>query len=231
MSYYNHYWLPKPSQRSMLSESIGGIDYDIVKLLFSFEPSRLNLFFDEYEKHYGRSATNYARQNFTAWKTRKKSYNVKSIQKFVKIAPIFLTYDQRYELIKKLYSGTKLVESHTISVVLGHSEHKLAELDKLFAHFCNKPMTHQLSGYVRSVLDWVTNHDSEQARKIIAAIETEQSLIVSRAAKSELERLRRSIAAMDSSAVGTHSIALPYGSIVVVIRHPTLSEKISKFFR
>jgi hypothetical protein len=227
--YYRHYWYPQQSERDVLSEDIGGIDHEIIDFLFSFDRIRLASFFDAYEEQFGCSAANYARQAFEAWKTRTKKYNVKTVQKFVKIVPLLLTYEQRYDLLNKLYQNTRRVETHRFTLVLGHSEHQLPQLEELFRHLSTKPAAHQLSSRARSILEWVSNHDCEQARKLMAAVETEHSALLARAALAEIDRLRDAIRALASSAVGTHEIRLPYGTILVEIRHATIGERIGRF--
>jgi len=136
----------------------------------------------------------------------------------------------KFELLKGVYDRTRDTETHSMTVILGHSEHKLAQLGDLFKRLCQKPSQHTLSPRVQSLLEWASDHDSQIARRLMVALETEQSVSISTAAEGELQRLVRSIREMNQSAEGTHQIDLPYGTIVVTVRHPTFWEKLGKLF-
>jgi len=228
---YHHNWYEHTvSQRRQLSGDVGGIDNAVLSYLYQLESQSLCRFVQEYRRRFGDGPAKYAESSFNEWKSGAKLPAAKSVARFLKVVPPLLTYDEKFELLKGVYDRTRDTETHSMTVILGHSEHKLAQLGDLFKRLCQKPSQHTLSPRVQSLLEWASDHDSQIARRLMVALETEQSVSISTAAEGELQRLVRSIREMNQSAEGTHQIDLPYGTIVVTVRHPTFWEKLGKLF-
>ncbi|HEX7344997.1 MAG TPA: hypothetical protein VF398_12075 [bacterium] len=231
MRYYyrkTNWYQYQENKRNALSSVIGGIDKDITELLFAFDQKSQEVFFGDYEVKYGRKAANYARKIFPQWKTKQKRYSAETIQKFIQLVPRHLSYDQRYDLLKKLYDSWRRSEKHEIEIVLGHDERGFKQVEILCEHFCNKPAKHTLPDEVQNLMEWVCDHDANQARILMAAIEEETSILITRAARADLARLKFALKESDTSIIGKHEIRLPYGEIVVNIRMPRFIEKLKK---
>ena len=123
------------------------------------------------------------------------------------------------------------VETHAIEVVIGHSEGRIAQIDSLFKRLCSKPLEHALPESVTRFAAWISENDATISRKLMAAIETEESLLIVNAARAEISRLVEAIRHMDQRVTGTHTVCLPYGKITILVRTPSVLEKMKRFFK
>ncbi len=226
---YWYNYTPKPTKADELSSLIGGIDKDIISELFSLNMVQLNQFYIDYERRYGKTAANYARKNYPLWKSKLKSYNVKSIEKFIQIVPKYFTYEKRYEIIKKLYINTRTIKTYQFEIILGHTDYKYTELLNIFKRLCEIPLSRTLSSDIVDKMNWVCDNDAQLCGRIITAIDAEISYSKVSYALKEFEMLLNCIRDNDNSKMGTHEVNLPYGIITIIVRKPTMFEKIDKF--
>ena len=219
--------------RRELSRRVSGIDGDVLKILFGFGERRFIDLLVAYEQQHGKKAADYMQEAFPRWKEGKTGVSGQNAERLINLAPQFLSNDQRYTLLKKLYEANKaaLLERIEIEVILGHTLDAAARIDAGMQKLCAKPTQNRLPEDVQRTVAWVCNEDSTAARSIMAAIETEESLLLASAGKLEVERLIDLLRRMDRSANGTHAIRFPYGLLWVSVRHPTLLERLGKAFK
>ena len=105
--------------------------------------------------------------------------------RFINLAPKVLSQDARYEIVAKMYQKTKRPESHHLTAVLGYSEGAFSEIERLFERLCQKPFEHKWPDSLLQFAKWLCDDDSEAAKRIIAAIEAENSLMIVKAARLE----------------------------------------------
>ncbi len=227
--YYRH-WKNPPSDKSVLKREIHNIDQDIIKILFALDSERLHRFFREYKRTYGESATNYAKKAFNSWKTGVTSYSAQSIKRFIEIVPRIISNSERYDIIKKLYEKSKSQSTYNFEIVLGDYQ-ALSSIVKTFKSLCEKPFSHNLSDEFKHQMQWLCDNDAMASNKLLSAFDTESSLLVSKAAKKEIDNLINKISNLDGSAVGTHECNFPFGQVTIVVRKPTFFEKIVKSIR
>jgi hypothetical protein len=113
---------------------------------------------------------------------------------------------------------------------LGLHEGGINDLENLFQRLCAKPLEHSLPESVARFATWIADNDAVIAGKLIAAIQTEQSLAIVHAARVECNRLISCIRNPAMNLIGSHQIVLPFGTITVHVRKPNFAEKCRKFF-
>ena len=221
------------SARRELSRRVAGIDQDVLNILYGFTYRKFVDVLLAYERLYGKAAADYLEKAFPSWRDGKRGVSGQNAERLVNLVPKFLTRDERYTLLKKLYDANKLRqwEHLRVEIVLGHSENVTEQIDTAMRRLCSKPTLNQLPEDVQRTVAWVCNDDSTAARSIMAAIETEESVLLATGGNVEVERLIGLIGRMDRSAQGNHSMQFPYGSLMVAVRQPTFFEKLGRAFR
>lgn len=217
-------------ERRELSSKVYGLDNEIIEKLFKLSPSRLEEFFNIFERTYSTKSGQYAREAWPFWASKRRGISGLNAQRFISLAPTIFSFEDRYELIKKLYEKTRGRESHSLTLVIGHAEGAIGDVEQLFYRLCLKPSEHVLPESVSQFAMWVSHQDAVMARKLTAAIETEESLMIVKVARLELDRLVTALRSFNQNISGTHYINLPYGSISLHVRKPTVFEKIGKLF-
>jgi hypothetical protein len=151
-------------------------------------------------------------------------------QRFINLAPKFFSFDDRYEIVSKLYEKTKQRnEVHHLTAILGINENAMHQMEGLFERLCKKPLEHKWPDQVLKFVGWICDNDSIAAKSLQTGIEAEKSILIVQAARHECARLMQCIKSLDS-AIGTHRVDLPYGTISLHVRKPTFIEKIKQIF-
>ncbi len=218
-------------ERRALSAEVHGLDNQIISKLFKLSEAEVENLFQEYESAYGAVNGAYVRSAWSFWKSGKRGISGMNAKRFINLAPKLLSYDDRFELVSKLYEKTRCKEHHSLSVVLGINEAAFREIDDFFLRLSNIPLEHDWSPSIKQFVGWICDDDAVAAKALMTAIEAENSVMISRAAKVECERLRQSILGLGSAVAGTHRIELPCGTISLHIRKPTAIEKLKHFFK
>lgn len=219
--------------RSMLTNRIANIDSDVLQIIYGLDDRKLVDLLAAYERAHGKKAADYMDETLPKWKSGKTGVSGQTASRLINLAPKFLTRDQRYGLLKRLYDMNKRFnqERHEVAVVLGHTPNAVREIEAAMQKLCSKPSSNRLPEDVQDTVLWVCDADSVAARQIMAAIETEESVLVASAGRSEVDRLMGLIARMDRSAEGTHYMQFPYGTLTVTVRQPTFFEKLGRAFK
>jgi len=227
-SHYRH----NESQRAETKSGLAGIDDDVLRIFNSLHGLRRTNLFNQYDKAHGNSAGSYMRKTIAGWASGAVKPSGDTLTRLLNLVPKILNQSEKYDLLKKLYDSHRkdFQEQHSLTVVIGHSLSFRQQVTDLAQRLCNKPGTHTLPTYVQTKIAWVCDNDSTVARRIMAAIETEDSVAIASAGVAEVENLVRRIQSLDMSAEGTHTMRLPYGLITVYVRKPNLFEKIGKLF-
>jgi hypothetical protein len=216
-------------QRRELSRRVYGLDDEILEHLFKLRSWERESLLSHYEKENGRSAGDYARNIWPAWSSGARGVSGEVATRFINLAPKFLSDNARYDIVANMYQNTKRPETHHLTAILGYKEGAFREIEQLFERLCQKPLEHTWPRSLLQFASWLCDENAESAKRIIAAIETEHSLVIVKAARLECRRLLQALHDLDSAFAGTHTIQLPYGTISLHIRKPNLFEKIRKF--
>ena len=217
-------------ERRELSAKVFGLDNEIIAKLFALEADRREAFFGVYERAHGSKSVGYARETWISWASKRTGISGQNAERFITLAPQVFTFEERYELVAKLYAKTRRSESHFLELVIGYSEGAIQQLESLLERLCAKPSEHTLPDSVIQFVAWIAENDAVISRRLMAAIETEQSLIIARAARVEISRLIAAVRSLDQSMTGSHSVEMPYGRVTLNVRKPNFFEKLKKFF-
>jgi hypothetical protein len=215
-------------ERRELSRNVYGLDNEILEHLFKLRSWEKESLFRHYETEYGESGGRYARRTWDEWQNQKRGVSGQVATRFIALAPKVLRHEARYDIVSKMYQKTKRRETHSLTAILGFKEGAFREIEDLFQRLCQKPFEHRWPDSLTKFASWICDEDAEAAKKIIAAIESEHSLLIVKAARVECNRLIQALTNLDSSFAGSHTIELPYGTICLHIRKPNLFEKIKK---
>jgi len=246
-AYYNSYYSRRrtvyrnvrngSSEKEIINSNNRSIDDDILLLLYSMvgstsDRARLKSLFISYRKKYGNGAGDYIETALYKWKSGVTKVSNQSINRLVDLVPTVLTEIERYNLLKKLYksSAKKITENKYYIIIIGNdNSNVLSEINKDVAKLIKKPVLLELDSYVKSRMSWVCNEDSILARKLMATIEKEESVLVAQAAQLELKNIITIIQG-NSNCEGSHKIVFPYGNLNIRIRQQNIIEKIAKLF-
>jgi hypothetical protein len=219
-------------RQSSETMGLGGIDGDVLRLFNDLDLSRKCEMFRHYGRAHGASAAKYALNKMSDWASGSVTASGQTRARLLALVPKVLSESERYELLKKLYAVFRAndSESHSITVLLGHAADFRQKILELATRLCNKPSLFQLPVHVQSRITWVCDNDSIVARKLMAAIETEESISIARAGQEDVARLIQRLSSTEAAVEGVHTLIFPYGRINVHVRKPNLFEKIGKLF-
>jgi hypothetical protein len=217
-------------ERRALSANVYGLDNDIITRLFSLDRLSTERLFTTIQQHYGWKAAQYAREAWPFWKNKTRGISGLNAGRFISLAPRVFSFDDRYELVAKLYERTRRPEYHRLTAILGVHEGAIRDLQKLFERLCQKPSEHRLPESVAMFAAWVADNDAIIAGKLIAALETKRSVAIVKAARVECARLIACIRNPSVNLIGSHEIVLPYGTIVLDVRKPNVIERLKQLF-
>lgn len=218
-------------ERRELSREVYGLDSEIIAMIFRLPLERKEKLLCIYQKAHGSVSSEYAREAWNDWARKSRGISGQTAKRFISLVPKIFSFEERYDLVAKLYASTRRVESHYLEIVIGCSEESISQIEPLFNRLCSKPLEHKLPESVTKFVAWVSDNDSITSRKLMAAIETENSLAVVKSARVEISRLINAIRDADQRIHGQHEIGLPYGSITISVRFPNTLEKIKRFFK
>lgn len=88
-------------------------------------------------------------------------------------------------------------------------------------------MTHEL----KLKMHWLCDNDSIAANNLLSGLDSEYSLLISKAAKREIDNLIDNISKLNCSVIGAHTSTFPFGEVTIVVRPPTLFEKVVRIFK
>lgn len=214
--------------RRELSRNVFGLDNEILQYLFKLGCAEREELFEHYERENGSAAGDYARKIWFHWATGRRGVSGEVATRFINLAPKVLSSDARYEIVANMYRKTKRPETHFLTAILGYKEGAFTEIENLFERLCQKPFEHKWPDTLIQFASWLCDNDSEAAKRILTAIDADSSLEIVKVARIECNRLLQALHNLDSAFAGTHRIELPYGTISLHIRKPTLFEKIKK---
>lgn len=217
-------------ERRELSADVFGLDNDIIERVFRLGPYEIGQFFRLYEARFGKKDADYAISAFPLWKSRVRGISGMNARRFIELAPKIFSFDDRYDIVSKLYEKTRRAESHYLTVVIGIHEGAFQEIEKLYVRLCQKPLEHEWPDKVKRFVSWICDEDSSAAKALITAIETQLSILTVKAARVEIDRLAMAVKNIETAHSGNHTIRLPYGTISICIRKPTFVEKLKKLF-
>jgi hypothetical protein len=195
------------ARRAEVSRLYGGIDDDVRQLFFGLDSFRLTLVFNVYERRHGDGKRKYAEAAFAKWKSAKVQMSGEISERLIRIVPEFLTFDQKYELIEKLWN--RLRQTTRLNVTISpHGDLNAAVQTVMDA--INALGEHEIPDGIADRLEWLAQDDAVAAKALLAQIAEREGQIAVETLESELRQiLALALKHQDKLVTATRTVTLP----------------------
>jgi hypothetical protein len=193
--------------RTKVSQLYGGIDDDIRRLFFELSPFSLKLVFNIYEESHGEGKRKYAEVTYEKWKSKKVEMGGEISERLIQIVPRVLDFDQKYDLIEKLWN--RLRKPSTLRIAISpHSG--LDPAIQAVMDAIDALGEHEIPAAVCSRLEWLTQDDSIAAKALLTQIADREAEFVLGTLETQLRQLL-AIAAQhpDKVVTANRTVTLP----------------------
>ena len=196
-----------------MSRLYGGIDDDVRKMFFALAPFTLTLVFNRYEKEHGAGKRKYAEKTFEEWRTGTVRMGGDISERLVRIVPAFLTFEQKYELIEKLWS--KCRQKTTLTVTISPGGGLEGAIDAVMGAI-DAVGEQEIPAAVADRLEWLAADDAIAAQSLLGQIAKREGELAVQTLEVELRQLL-SIAQMhsDKQVSGTRTVNLPAATVYI----------------
>lgn len=218
-----------PSHSSQVSRLYGGIDNDVRRMFFALDSFTLKLVFNRYETEHGSGKRKYAEKTFEEWRSGTVQMGGEISDRLVRIVPAFLTFDQKYELIEKLWAQFR--QKTTLNVTISPASGLDAAIDAVMGAV-EAVVEQEIPFSVAERLEWLAADDGVAAQALLEQIAKREGEIAVQTLEAELRQLL-SIARMhqDKLVSGTRTVNLPAATVYIHVsqnapptaRRPTMS--------
>lgn len=202
-------------QREQVSARFGGIDKDIEAAFLSLPTRKRNDLFCAYGKRYGPKPEAYARATYAKWRAGQVKMSGQTAERLLQLLPPRLSFDVRFNLIKKLRTRYLRPQIITLSTdLLSWREAVLPAVETIVA----RAELQNLPDDVTRVAHWLTDADARLAHDLITKIEQEEARARTALLEQEFVRISAMIDHLDHAATSaSHTIQIPNGEIRVKI--------------
>ncbi|MBX3321550.1 MAG: hypothetical protein KF757_01030 [Phycisphaeraceae bacterium] len=183
------------------------------RMFFAMDSFTLKMVFNRYEKEYGSGKRKYAEMTFEEWRSGRVQMGGEISDRLVRIVPAFLTFDQKYELIEKLWF--KFRSKTTLDVTISPEGGLDAAIEAVMAAI-DAVGEQEIPPSVADRLEWLAADDGVAAQALLEQIDKRKGEIAVQTLESELRQLL-SIAEMhqDKSVSGTRTVRLPAATVYI----------------
>ncbi|MFN0133581.1 MAG: CFI-box-CTERM domain-containing protein [Phycisphaerales bacterium] len=192
-----------------------GIDADVRRMFFALDGLTLKLVFNRYEKEHGSGKRKYAERTFEEWRSGRVQMGGEISDRLVRIVPVFLTFDQKYELIEKLWARFR--QKTTLNVTISPAGGLDAAIDAVMGAI-EAVGEQEIPTAVAERLEWLAADDGVAAQALLGQITKRECEIAVQTLETELRQLL-AIAQMhkDKSVWGTRTVNLPGATVYIHI--------------
>jgi hypothetical protein len=196
-----------------VSRLYGGIDSDVRRMFFALDGFTLKLVFNRYEKNHGSGKRQYAEKTFEQWRSGAVQMGGEISDRLVRIVPPFLTFDQKYELIEKLWA--KFRQKTTLSVTISPDGGLDGAIDAVMGAI-DAVGEQEIPCAVAERLEWLAADDGVAAQALLGEVAKREGEIAVQTLEAELRQLL-SIAQMhqDKSVSGTRTVNLAAATVYI----------------
>lgn len=190
-----------------------GIDDDVRRMFFALDLFTLKLVFNRYEAEYGEGKRKYAENTFKRWRSGEVQMGGEISGRLIRLVPSFLTFDQKYELIEKLWSRfrQKTTLNITISPASGVEAAIEAVMDAVDA-----VGEQEIPTAVAERLEWLASDDAIAAQSLLSEVAKREGEIAVQTLETELRQiLALAIQHQDKSVSGTRTVSLPAATVYI----------------
>jgi hypothetical protein len=211
-----------------VASKYGGIDQDVRTLFFGLNHWALGRVLDAYEREYGKAARRYAEKAYPKWESGTVEMSPEVRERLMKIVPRYLTFDQKYRLIAKLWKVYR--ERTRVRVEACPGEGLEAAVGTL-VQGVRQLQERSVPAAVLEGLDWVTDRDGKAARTLMNEVLRREGEVIAEAFRAQVRTLVE-IAARnpDQHVSSRHTVELP-GTTVELTFHQLRSRTMSEEHR
>lgn len=211
---YHRWGGTRSSSRShSTSRLYAGIDDDVRRMFFALDSFTLQLVFNKYESEYGLGKRKYAESTYQKWKRGSVHMGGEISERLVKIVPNFLSFEQKYELIQKLWDRFR--QKTTLSVTISPYDGIAAAVATVM-DVIDRIDDHELPSAVADRLDWLSSDDSVAAQALLNQVARREAEVAAQTVEAEL-RLLIALAVQHSDKIvtGTRTVTLPGATVQI----------------
>jgi hypothetical protein len=160
------------------SQKLGPVVKDVQAAFFDLPSSELDDLLSRYGQIYGAKPEQYARETFQAWKSRSRKMSGQTIERLLNLVPKYLSYDERYEITKRLCEFHSKKESVHIRINKENVSEGVTKLDEALKLFEVSDLLKALPEHVTDSATWLNDDDIIATRALLAKIEQEETAII-----------------------------------------------------
>ena len=188
---------------------------DMVGVVLRLDDDALDKLFLLYRKHFGEGAAKYARRTYLKWKSGQVRPNKHTFNRFLVYLPKVMSFDLKCEVLRKLREEYCAKDHYSLSV---NTEDWQEKLSPLVTDIIHKAYTVRLPKHLEKRLDWLSDHETEIARHLLAESEAQASKNAVSLLQEEIYNIERLLISTNGRSKVTHTIKLPYGTISLKIK-------------
>ena len=213
-SYYRGYYRDHRSERSRLSHQFAGIDREIEKIFLNLETSSLDKLLQRYGKQYGERPESYARKTYPKWKSGEVKLSGQTAQRLLELLPPLLPAEKRYDLVKRLREQHITRSSVCVNASIEDWRERISdEVNKMV----EKRRAFDFDESLKEKATWLTSGDTQNANKILNAIDEEEARIRASYLEEEFQQIQHFIDTVENTENITHRLQIPHGEVIVNI--------------
>ncbi len=206
--------------KERLRDQFGAVIQDIEHTFLNLPECELESLFLNYGASYGKSAESYARKTYDAWKTGKTKLNGITAERLLDILPYHLTFNERYDLLKKLRTKYVKKTSEHISV---SPENWKVEVHNSINNIIAISREYSFPEVLYKRATWLANGDVAAAQRLLHAADVDEARLRAAYLDAEFKRIDMFVSHMKDTQSVSHRIIIPQGEIYVTINIPKQS--------
>ncbi len=216
------------NKHNELAEACGGIERDILHIFLNLPTWARDGLLGRYGDKYGRDAERYARKTYSDWKAGTTRPSGQTVERLVSFLPLFLSDEQRFELVRKLRAHHFKRQSLFLDTT---PECWRDDLKPLIKELLNAQS--DVPEFVIQRATWLAKGDVMAARKLLHAIDADEAELRLSFIEAEFRRIELLLGNVKNLEPVRHEIKLPQGDIFVTIKNkrPALVNMIAGLFR
>ncbi|MFT6835525.1 MAG: hypothetical protein ACJA0H_001565, partial [Francisellaceae bacterium] len=141
------------------SRKLGPVVKDIQVAFFDLPPSELDDLLSRYGQVHGFKPEQYARETFQLWKSGSRKMSGQTIERLLNLVPKYLSYDERYEITKRLCGYHSKKESVHIRINKEDVNEGIAKIDEALKLFEISDILKALPEHVTESATWLNDDD------------------------------------------------------------------------
>lgn len=223
-SMYGRYrYYPRLSHRSYVSALYGGVDEDVRQIFFNLDPLRLESLFKKYESKHGYGKRQYAQRTYEKWKSGDVAMSGEISERLLILLPAVLTFDEKYELIRKLITKAQFRLERVVRV---RPDSGFEEISNSIHIALVESQRAEIPTRIAKRLEWLSEDDARMAENLMKAAFGLEAEVVRRETEQQargiLEEIRNSkgyrVRGEKIIKVGVVSIRIHFENTPILVR-------------